>query len=195
MKKQTLSIIAILAIGTLFSVAYSASTIISDTGITTPSLTATTITVTGTCTGCGSEGTFTNWTTLTNSSTVTTDPLSGGTFCQIDTHGNTLYLDGDNIAILTSSTGTKILEKSTAASSLNKIFDQSASSGKYQVIEASSSTINVYSNAVLVKTVGIKSTNFINADPVICVSADGKYIGVLGQASANHERVVILQGS
>ena len=70
LKKQSLLIISIIAIGSLFSVAYSASTIISDSGITTSNLT-----VTGTCIGCG---------TSSHTHTVLTSETAGTVVLEVD---------------------------------------------------------------------------------------------------------------
>ncbi len=188
MNRQSLLIIAIIAGGSILSgLAY---------GVSNGTIVVGDITVTGTCTGCGGEGTFTTWSTLTNSSTVTTDILSGGVDCKIDTNGNVLYADSDNTSLLFGFNGSKIIEAHTGTTGgINNIVAQS-STGKYQIIVYDTShTLKIYKNNVLYKTIGYTSSNFSALDPVTCISSDGKYIGLLGQASNNHARVVILQGS
>lgn len=60
-------ILSIIAIGSVSSIAYATSTVISDAGIVTPTLNATNINVSGTCAGCGgSSGTYSTWTNIVN---------------------------------------------------------------------------------------------------------------------------------
>src|SRR5437899_8346382 len=56
MKKQTLFIILILALGSIFAVAYAPSTIIDDSSVSTTDVNTVNLHVSGTCTGCGSSG-------------------------------------------------------------------------------------------------------------------------------------------
>lgn len=194
MKKQTIMIIILLSVGTLFGVGYSASTIISDSGITTSNLT-----VTGTCTGCGGSGTFTTYSTILNTTITGTSGSSNvGLFTSND--GSILAQDSTSKISLTLLNGTVVSVTNDPSGSTN-IGQQAiaqSSDGKYKTILKSDSIL-VYKNNVLLQTIGIKKSDFVFSDLTtvsVSISPDAHYISIAGRDTGGAiDRIVIFQGS
>lgn len=195
--KRFIILTAIFVAGSILATAYASNTVIDNTSVSTTTVNTVDLHVTGTCTGCGggsSEGTFTTWTTLTNSSISTTNLLNGAVYCKIGTNANVLYSDSNSVSLLFSSTPSLLVENDNSINPSGIVnFDQSLT-GKYQIIQPSSGLVSVYSNGTLVKNLGFTSSNFAGGTTE-CISPDGKYIALMGKASSNHARVVILKGS
>src|SRR5690348_7491948 len=87
-RTSILGIIAILGVGVFLSVTYAASTIITDTSISTTNLT-----VTGTCSGCGGDGSFTTYALVTNK-TVTNNQLdSSNLYLKMANDGSSFFIE------------------------------------------------------------------------------------------------------
>lgn len=193
MKKQTISIIALLVVGTLFGVGYSASTVISDSGITTTNLT-----ITGTCTGCGS-GSFINWTTSLNETIAGTGGHpNAGLFVSIDGSVSSTDTTSKTALILINGTVKTVTAGVPNMLNVGQLPYAQSIDGKYKVF-LTASGVDVYKNNVLIKTLGIDKTQFtagVLGDESVGISSDGKYIAVSGEDSgAAIERVLIFGGS
>src|SRR5690348_7274057 len=139
MKKQTISIISILAIGSLLSTVYAATTIITDNSISTSNLI-----VSGSCSGCSNEESFTNYNTIALNTTVS----SGHGFVPI------LYVGNDG-AVMGAGTSKNFLVYLNGTTSFLEgnfgnditglsMMDQSAS-GQYRVIiDGTNNLISVF---------------------------------------------------
>lgn len=202
MKKQTIAILCIIAVGSLFSVVYAAGTIITDTSITTNAITTGTMTVTSSCSGCGAgEGTFSTWTLLTNT-TFTPLTIQDLEYSKINTNGTSLIVTQIGETYIIDKSGTIIKDSAGSASKTGKYIsgaDQSVT-GLYQtMLEIGSTKFAVFSKSHLLQETSISTANtFFNInDIVISMSPDGKYILLTGadKAAPTTFRYVIYQGS
>lgn len=172
MNKQNIIILSILAIGSLSSIAYATSTVITDSGITTNNLT-----VTGSCTGCGGDGQYTHWTLFSN--TVITDTNaynSSSSDIKVGNNGNSIIYTGDtsegNVVQIFFPNGTQYentIAEPTAHLIYSRVFDES-DGGHYQVI-------------------GTKFNDFTGNLHHIQIYTD------VNDSAGAHQRLVILQGS
>ena len=90
MNRQTLAIIAIIATGSIISgLAY---------GVTNGSIIVGDLTITGTCTGCGTEGSFTTYSLLLNQTVASAGPAAGA-----------IVQVGNDGSVIASDIGTKIV--------------------------------------------------------------------------------------
>lgn len=192
MKRQSLAIIPILVIGSLFGVAYSASTIISDSGITTP-----TITVSGACNGCGNEPSFTSWATVLNE-TVAGSQGKQNSGIAIGNDGSVLFSDSGFETALVLVNGTVVTVTPSPDVGLTIPVFSLSSTGEYKIIEYSNG-IHVYKNNILVKTLGVTLAQFkfgVLGNEGISISPDGKYIALQGiDSGATSARLLIFEGS
>lgn len=195
LKKQTLAIISILAVGSLFSVVYASGTTITNTGITTPSLT-----VTGTCTGCGSiEGSFTTY-SLTLNQTVAGTAGNNGIFTQVSTNGSSVSSDAAPLTAIVKLDGTVVSVTTTPNSYFSltspNVQDKSLA-GKYMIITNTGGTVDIYKNQALLQQITIDTTHsFSNTSVSIGISADGKYIVIFGDDKSNViDHIQVWQGS
>lgn len=157
--------------------------------------------VTGICTGCSGEGSFTTYTTLLNqtiigSSSATLRSLS------VANDGSILAYDNncrDSIVFLN---GTQKVFGATDACTpdIHRLNGQSETGiYKFYAESLAGGTIRIYKNNVLLQTVTINTsqfdvTNF--SDQAISISPDGHYIVVYGpDVGVTLQREVILRGS
>ena len=195
--KQLYIILCIIGVGSISSVAYAASTIITDTSITTTDLT-----VTGTCTGCAAgEADFTNYNIIALNSTVITG-ASNSIFGQlaISNNGNTAYVSSTYNTFVNLAGVTKFLNFTGVSSFKSQQLDQSRT-GEYLVIfNDNTPSISIFKNGVYLQDLGWKSSEFttpsLGSHISIGISPDGKYIGVVGlDIGGVDDRLVIFEGS
>ena len=198
MKKQSLIIICILAAGSLLGTVYAASTVITDSGITTTNLT-----VTGTCTGCGaSEGDFTSYNTVLLNTTIvplaTADTVISSVY--ISNNGDVLSSGNQNNFLLKNN-GTLIYTNATSINGFGKDISQSMT-GKFQILtnDFSSLEIKVFKDQAFLQNLSIDFTQFSNptngGSIGIAISSDGKYIAVVGKDfGALNDRILVFEGS
>lgn len=192
MKRQTLMIIGIIAVGSLLGSVYATSTVITDNGITTSNLT-----VTGTCTGCGGSGSFTTWNLLYNVTLTQTDYPTG---FDIDNNGNSV-LQYNQATGFVSKNGTELVKVATnqISNSGMKLVDQSAN-GKYQIyFDGVNHQIHILQNATLVHIIQLNMPGDFNTGSdilSISISPSGEYIGVTGLNHARtFDRLQLFEGS
>lgn len=197
MNKETITILLILGVGGIFGVAYSASTIISDTGISTTNLT-----VTGLCTGCGSsEGSFTQWNTIDLNTTLSLGFVNSQTTdVHISDDGNIIY-SGNVLNVALRHNGTWTFANSSYTNISDKQQSQSLT-GKYQVILDDTSNLNVavLKDGTYIQSLGLNLSQFTtpssNGAVGIAISPSGKYIAVIGEDSAGFDqRIIIFRGT
>ena len=194
MRKQSIIILSLIAVGTLFGAVYGAGTIISDTGITTPALT-----VSGACTGCDNEPSFTSWSTVLNQTVAGTSNRANSNIFT-STNGTVFFLDQNADTAIVKLDGTVVTVTHTPANFINQGSTTAAqsSSGKYKIIETTGAIV-VYKNNVLTQTLGIDVSQFQGGflgNEGISISADGKYISLQGKDSGGVlDRVIIFGGS
>lgn len=191
-----LSIALIILAGVLSSSAYAASTIITDTGITTTNLT-----VTGTCSGCGGSGSFSNWGLTINETVAGTAGWTGQTVI-VGNDGSVFANDvrGYNAIILINGTVENVLQSNSFNNMATQTTIASSVDAKYKVEDdVTNSQIHVYKNNVLIQTIGIRLADFESGDfskVSLGMSSDGKYISIYGSdTTAGINRVVIFTGS
>ena len=195
-RKTTTTIIGMLVLGGLISVAYASTTIITDTGITTTNLT-----ILGTCTGCGgTEGTFTTYTTLFNG-TIAGSAGCTGSSIYVNNTGTVIFEDAcPNTFVVQPSGTTSNIPTALIATPTSSYISQSVN-GLYQ-IGLDTNTVQVFKNNAIVQKIGLKLSNFHGShisggDPVsIAISPNGKYIAIQGEdVGALLDRVVIFKGA
>lgn len=196
--KQSIAIISILVVGTLFGVGYATSTVISDTGITTPS-----ITVSGACNGCGNSGSFSSYNTILYNITSTFGTHDGnGELLKIGNDGSIVSVGDTSLDIVIASNGTEIYNKPTVIGAFPVSMVQTPD-GTYKVVVdiVGTDNIKVYKNNNLLQTLGIDQLQFsggtlTNGRVSVGISEDGHYIAVGGIDSSNNaDRFIVFEGS
>lgn len=189
MKRQSIAIISIIAVGSLFGFAYSTGTVITNTGIITPS-----------CTGCLTNSvSYSTWSTALNTTIAGTNgnPVIG---LQTGTDGSAIVSNSNDRVAIVKLDGTVVIAHVAPSGFVNTGQISSAQSidGTYKILLMSNS-INVYKNNSLLTTFGIDVTQFSGGDlrtVSVSISPDGKYIAVSGEDTGGAlNRVVILTGS
>lgn len=182
-----ITIILIILAGTISSVAYATTTVISDAGIITPALT---ITTPGGCSGCGaSEGSFIHYTTIALNTTFTS---AGGTpnIC-IGNDGGILIAGTTNEYVALNGT---LLFSHTTVGNTSGCATQSFT-GQYKIIsDGDNQLVKVFKNGNLLQTLGLNVAQFGGNIQSITISPDGKYIAAVG-SSGGSERAVVFQGT
>lgn len=196
MKKQTLAIIGIIAAGSLFSIVYATGTVITDSGITTPTLTTGSIVNSGSCTGCGaSEGSYSSWSTTLNQ-TVTGSHASLVVNLQINNNGTTTGLDLQKASVINiAGSVVSNIAVSENTQSDQPIISQSVN-GEY-IVTLGSNNISVFKNDLFFKSYTLTTANFSNMNTVsLAISPNGKYIVAYGEDTGTAlERLVVFKGS
>lgn len=184
---------SLLGIGSLFSITYAASTIISDSGITTPNLT-----VTGTCAGCSGEGDFSSYSLITNK-TDTSGPFSAGIYVQVGNDKSVIGFENGGKTMYFNPSGNLISSTSNSSPIAGPYPFEQSLTGKYRIIRNdTSSQIDVYKNNILLTHIPIDITHsFESYLFTTCgISQDGKYIALFGpDFTTNFEQLQVWQGS
>jgi len=158
--------------------------------------------VTGTCTGCGAnEGSFTTWTTLTNT-TVGTVSVSNVNNVIVSNGGSILAetVDCKDAYFFINATVIKTTNSLSLCPANQDSTDQSMT-GEYQIIYDADRTNNIYiyKNNILQTTKTISTADFsggVLSSTGIGISPNGKYIVVYGiDTGAAAQRLIVLQGS
>ena len=158
--------------------------------------------VTGTCSGCGAgEGSFTSWTTLTNT-TLGTVSVSNADNVIVSNNGSILAetIDCTDAYFFTNGTVIRTTNSLSLCPANQDSSDQSIT-GKYQIIYDADRTNNIYiyKNNVLQDTKMIQASQFsggVLSSTSVGISPDGKYIVVYGTDSGvASQRLIVLQGS
>lgn len=201
MKKQSILILLIILGGSSASIIYASGTTITNTSVTTPTLNAVNVNISGTCTGCGGgEGSFTVYSLVLNK-TVTGTSGNNGVFTQVSTNGSSISSDSSSITSIIKLDGTIVSTTTTpntyqSATSPN-IQDQSLN-GKYMIITNNSGpSLDVYKNQALLQQITIDTTHsFFNTSISIGISQDGKYIVLYGDDKSNSiDHIQVWQGT
>lgn len=186
MRKQTLAILSIIALGSVVSIAYATSTVISDAGITTPSLNATNINVSGTCTGCGgiSEGNYNSYSMIYN---VTLNRfVNTNNYLLVNNTGFTFFGDSNQgLLYLFNPSGSLLLNDTTFGNFINSALVNSINN-KYIIgeYEPGNGTVGVsiWKNTNLLHV--IANSHYTS---LASISLNGQYIGVWHNDPSNHE--------
>lgn len=207
MKKQTLAIISIIAIGSLTSIVSATSTSISDSGITTPALTTNTLTVTGSCSGCGGgSGSFTLYSTVLNQTISGTDG-STPILILINDTGSIIAETNFQTEISLNSNGNKIFvfnqPQTTLGTPFNPMMVQSLDGRYIAVINQTNNDIYVWKDHQLLQTIGINISQWCptggvlsNGRQAIAISPNAKFIGLFGEdSSCSIQRIITLEGT
>ena len=197
MKKQSLTILAIVITGFIIGGIAYAQTTISDTNITTPSLT-----VTGTCTGCGaSEGNFINYNTVALNTTLPGSEGSAVGEIFISNAGNVILSD-QHKNIFTTLGGSVIFVNNNNNDLYSglKVIDQTSVTGNYTIsTDTASKEIVVTKNNVVLQRLGfnVSQCSGSSIDSLgLAISPNGKYIALgCTDTGAALNRLVIFQGS
>ena len=194
MKKQSLAIISIIAIGSLLGTVYATGSIISDSGIITPSLI-----VNGNQIG---ESSFTSYNTVAlNTTSTNADNLINNVLISND---GTVMISGAAKNQIVTLTGTTIYTNSSYGTSSGIKQIVQSLTGEYQVILSStgSGKVSVFKNHVYLQDLGIKTSQFSgggllsDSQAGLAISSDGKFIAVVGKDSAGlTDRVLVFRGS
>ena len=196
-RKTSTTILGMLVLGGLISVAYASTTIITDTGITTTNLT-----ILGTCTGCGGgEGTFTSWAKLFNGTVAGTSAGAGGTI-YVNNTGTVIFEDNNGGLNLVGPSGTAIAQVTAPVGITTPTNYHTAQStqGAYQIIlDETHSKIVIYKNRALLFTIGVKMGDFTTGPSnhlSVGISPNGQYVAVQGDDTGGAlDRLVIFKGS
>lgn len=189
MKKQTIAIIGIIAAGSILGTVYATGTVITDTGITTSDLT-----ITGTCTGCGSEASYSSWTTLEQEGTL----ASGGNIANqmlLDNNGNLLVSFGCSpcspTSWIISNTGSTASYTSNSFAAVSSAFITQTSTGQYQAIwNDGAKVIDIYVNGTLAANVPLDfASKFATGyQEGITFSPNGHWLAVVGVDFTDHSK-------
>jgi hypothetical protein len=202
MRKQTLAIISIVVAGIVFSVAFATSTVISDAGIITTNLT-----VTGTCTGCGSEGDFTHWNPIMNTTVQTNqvfnNPANQPKYAFVDNDGNIILEEFQGFLGEVARNGTLIFtDPNGAENNGNGNFADVFTSASHRYLIDNNSTsnlrIDVFDRGTHLQTIQFDSSLFDTHYTFGgLISPNGKYILLIGDNNTDHTlyRVQLWQGS
>lgn len=157
--------------------------------------------ITGSCTGCGGEGSFTTYSTLLNQ-TITSSSSSILRSLSVANDGSILAYDNNCKASIVFVNGTqKVLGSSDSCTpDIHRLNGQSETGiYKFYAESLAGGTIVIYKNNALLETVTIDTSQFdvINfADQAISISPDGHYIVIYGpDVGVTLQREVILRGS
>lgn len=207
MNRQNIIILSIIAIGSVSSIAYATSTVISDSGITTPSLTATTVNVTGTCVGCGgAEANYSTWTLQYNKTYGSAGFTGGPKKSMVDNNGYVFTANrGDGLVFLLNPSGTIISTVFNAANYIGMDADlvQSETGFYRAVFDGSNGTIYLYKNNLVTKTFAGGNCDDCNGfyhftgNGALAISPNGQYFVISGENSTNDgtTRVLLYKGS
>lgn len=204
MKKQSLLILLIILGGSSASIIYASGTTITNTSVTTPTLNAVNVNVSGTCTGCGGgEGSFTNYNTVVLNTTAATSGTENDIYINsaISNLGDSIF-SGNEKNVLVKLDGTTKFLNSSGILSGSQQFSQSET-GKYVVIKNNNSApakISVFKNGIYMQDLGIKYSQVFNTDAIngvtIAISPDGHYILVVASDSVTGDsRLLVFEGS
>lgn len=179
MKKQSLLILLIVLAGSSASIAYGVGTVITNTGITTGDLT-----ITGICTGCKQEASYSSWTTLQQEGTIT----SGGNTVNnmvLDNNGNLMvsFAGPTPASWIVSNNGSTTSYTSNSFSAVSSQFITQTSSGQYQAVwNDGAKVIDIYTNGTLAANVPLDfATKFKTGNQEgIAFSPDGHWLAVVG---------------
>lgn len=202
-KKQLILIILILGTGSILGTVYASGTIITNTSVTTTTLNAVNLVLSGTCTGCGGgEGSFTTYSTILNT-TVTGTTRSAASNLLVSDNGTVFGLDVGHVASLITINGI-VQQQISSIDNMATIhgYQNIAQSptGKYKaILDDAIPLIHVYKNDIPLLNLGFNSTQFFTggADtPAIAISSNGKYIAFWAEnADTNTVRLIVFQGS
>ena len=188
-----LAIILIIIGAGMSGIVYASSTVISDTGIITPS-----ITVSGTCTGCGNEPSFSSYSLVLNQ-TVTGTGGSLGNLVQVSTDGSVLAQNGQPKTSVIKLDGTIVNVLSLPFTETRNTFtqQQQSTTGQYKIILNSTQAINIYKNNIFLQKIQVNiNSAFTSGQEAVGISSDGKYIAIFGNdKSGAIDRIIIYQGS
>ena len=188
LQKQSIAILSILIGGSLLSIAYATSTIVSDSGIITPSLT-----VNGNQIG---EGSFTSYNTVQLNTTVIgfRDTLIGELHIGND---GAVILHGDSNNKLVYINGTQVFEQTSHTTPGSSQETDQSLSGEYKIVlDTSTSTVQVYKNNNYLQALGFNSGQFTALHIGTAISPDGHYIVIMGEDSGGAiDRIVIFKGT
>jgi len=181
MKKQSLLILLIVLAGSSASIAYGVGTVVTDSGITTGNLT-----ITGTCTGCGGEASYSSWTTLQQEGTLATGGMIENQVL-IDNNGNLVVnfgaATGTTQTWLVSNLGSTTSFTSSAGPAVSAAFITQTTSGQYQAIwNDGAKVIDLYTNGTLAANVPLDfAAKFKTGQPVgIAISPNGHWLAAIG---------------
>lgn len=154
--------------------------------------------ITGTCTGCGGDGSFTTYSLVLNKTAGTSSgdgslsfTANDGSLIGVDTGGNIIDMKLDGTQV---SNDQNLI--ATEAYDSNSIMKQS-SQGVYKVVQYGNSTVSIFKNNAVIQHIAIDTTHsFFNGKQGISISPDGKYIGLFGKDfNGVVDHIQIWQGS
>ena len=192
LQKQYIAIISILIGGSLLSIAYATS--VSDTTSVFQD-----VTILGTCTGCGGDGSFTTY-TLDLNTTVTGTSNDDGSYIQVANDGSSLSINQGKYIFNVKLDGTIISVDQNV--NIGTTYDsQSAiaqsSGGEYKVAIFANNTISIYKNNLILQHLPVDTTHsYFDSVNAIGISPNGKYVGIIGDDKGNtKQHLQIWQGS
>ena len=207
MKKQTVAILSILAVGSFLSIAYATGSVITNNYIITPTLNATNINVSGTCGGCGTgDGSFSTYSLITNTTVAITGSAKGAAaWASVTPDGMYIGQAGGSNGVV------YFIDSSGSLTSSSTIGGQSGSNPQYVVhsigstyygvVEATGLTtgeLDIYKNHVLLQSFPFNfSTDWWHSPTIgLACSPDGKYFELLGIDSTDTTtRFQVYEGS
>jgi len=157
--------------------------------------------VTGTCSGCSGEGSYTSYGTIFRNSTIT--PSAGGLFAQEFLLSNTgaATVNTNSDVFVVTSTGTVLDQGATYGQSQTQVPTKQSATGEYKVLEntTSSGSIVVIKNDSFLTIIHPNVSQFFGGDMTdasVTISPNGQFIGILCKDSGGATvRLVIFQGS
>lgn len=206
MKKQSILILLIILGGSSASIIYASGTTITNTSVTTPTLNAVNVNISGTCNGCGGgEGSFTTWNPTAFN--YTNPRVNNNFICEafMDNNGIMYFQQCSGNGLFgIALNGTLLVNQ---ISGINTNYDNQQN--KFSVFHTylghytdtndcggSVDCVRVYKNGVFKKQLPFESAVF-GSDSGFTISPDGKYIGLYGGDIGNTTKLIVrvFQGS
>ena len=155
--------------------------------------------VTGTCTGCGGDGSFTTY-GLGLNTTIAGTSNDDASFIQVANDGSILGLNKGKYIFDVKLDGTIVSVDQNV--NIGTTYDsQSAiaqsSGGEYKIAIFANDTISIYKNNLVLQHLPVDTTHsYLDSIEAIGISPDGKYIGIIGDDKGNtKQHLQIWQGS
>ena len=159
--------------------------------------------VTGTCSGCGGEGSFTTWSNTLNSTIAGTGGFSTD-YIFVGNDGSINTYDSNKKMAYVLTNGTIITVNDNISNQnldLNKASEQSMT-GEYRILmNGTDNTVVVYKNNIVKQKIGIKisdffSSSFGSTDFGCNISPNGKYIACSGEDTGGSlDRIIEFVGA
>lgn len=191
-----LAIILIIIGAGMSGIVYASSTVISDSGIITPS-----ITVSGTCTGCTNNPSFSSYNTIALNETLAGSENTAIPQMSISNSGNVILANlHQNIFVTLTGSILFVHNNNDNVYSGLGVLSQSSEGGNYTIsTNTANSQIQVTKNNSLLQNLGFKVSQ-CNVSGIntlgLAISPNGKYIALAcADTGGALDRLVIFQGS